>query len=135
MSYSRTIQIEFNHCDPAGIVFYPRYFEMMNSVIENFFREVLDYSFARMSREGRAVPTAHLEVDFTAPSYLGDVLDWQLTVARLGRSSVTFHLVAGCGGEQRLTARPVLVWLSPERRPAPWPETIRPRLAAHQEAP
>jgi len=24
--YERLIQIEFNHCDPAGIVFYPRYF-------------------------------------------------------------------------------------------------------------
>ncbi|MFD1807906.1 hypothetical protein ACFSHQ_06310 [Gemmobacter lanyuensis] len=36
MIYRRPIQIEFNHCDPAGIVFYPRYFEMTNSVIENF---------------------------------------------------------------------------------------------------
>lgn len=38
--YERLIQIEFNHCDPAGIVFYPRYFEMVNSVIENFFADV-----------------------------------------------------------------------------------------------
>ena len=28
MLYHRLYPIEFNHCDPAGIVFYPRYFEM-----------------------------------------------------------------------------------------------------------
>ena len=48
MSYTRLIQIEFNHCDPAGIVFYPRYFEMTNSVVENFFADVVGRSFAQM---------------------------------------------------------------------------------------
>lgn len=135
MSYARRIPVEFNHCDPAGIVFYPRYFEMMNSVIENFFREELDYSFARMHAEGRAVPTARLEVDFTAPSRLGDMLDWQLDVVRLGRTSLSLHITAASGGQRRLTARSVLVWLSPDRKPTPWPDAIRSRLAAHQETP
>jgi 4-hydroxybenzoyl-CoA thioesterase len=31
MLYHRLYPIEFNHCDPAGIVFYPRYFEMTMS--------------------------------------------------------------------------------------------------------
>ena len=48
MIYYRTIQVEFNHCDPAGIVFYPRYFEMTNSVVEIFFREVVRHSYADM---------------------------------------------------------------------------------------
>src|SRR3989338_531397 len=48
MTYSRDIQIEFNHCDPAGIVFYPRYFEMTNSVVENFFKDEVGRSFASM---------------------------------------------------------------------------------------
>ncbi len=47
MSDCRQIRVEFNHCDPAGIVFYPRYFEMANSVVENFFRDEVDYPFAR----------------------------------------------------------------------------------------
>ena len=46
MSYRRTIPVEFNHCDPAGIVFYARYFEMTNSVCENFFAEVVRRSYA-----------------------------------------------------------------------------------------
>ena len=35
MTYERLIQIEFNHCDPAGIVFYPRFFEMYRAAIKN----------------------------------------------------------------------------------------------------
>ncbi len=133
MSHSRKIRIEFNHCDPAGIVFYPRYLEMLNSVVESFFREEVGYSFRRMADEGTAVPTAGLQIDFTAPSHLEEELDWRLEVRRLGRSSVTFRVTADCAGERRLVATPTLVWLTAERRPAPWPHSIRPRLAAHQE--
>jgi 4-hydroxybenzoyl-CoA thioesterase len=107
MSYTRIIQIEFNHCDPAGIVFYPRYFEMTNSVLENFFREEVGYSYHAMMNDGIGVPTARIETDFRAPSRLGDVLDWTLVVERLGGSSVTFRLAATFCEALRLTARPL----------------------------
>lgn len=133
MTYHRQTRIEFNHCDPAGIVFYPRYFEMTNSVCENFFREVVGYSYHAMMADGIGVPTARVETDFKAPSRLGDLLDWALVVERLGASSVTFRLEARCDGQDRLTARLTLVWLGPDHRPARWPDRIRAPLAAHQE--
>ncbi len=133
MSYGRTIREEFNHCDPAGIVFYPRYFEMTNSVCENFFREVVGYSYHAMMKDGIGVPTARVETDFRAPSRLGDVLDWVLVVEKVGGSSVTVQLDMGSGGAHRLTARLVLVWMSPEGRPARWPDPIRAVLTAHLE--
>ena len=133
MSYARSIRVEFNHCDPAGIVFYPRYFEMTNSVMENFFREVVGYSYHAMMADGIGVPTARVETDFRAPSRLGDVLDWRMVVEKVGGSSAGFRLEALCGGELRLVVRLVLVWMSPEGRPARWPERIRAVLAAHLE--
>ena len=61
--------VEFHHCDPAGIVFYPRYFEMLNSVVEEWFGERNGLPFDRMHRiERRGVPTVRLETVFTAPS-------------------------------------------------------------------
>lgn len=132
MSYTRSIPVEFNHCDPAGIVFYPRYFEMTNSVVENFFAEVGGYSFARMMAEGQGVPTARLETNFHAPSRLGDRLDFTLAVMRIGGASIGFTLTARCGPELRITADLTLVWVQ-TGRPAPWPEALRHRLAAHLE--
>jgi 4-hydroxybenzoyl-CoA thioesterase len=133
MSYHRPIRVEFNHCDPAGIVFYPRYFEMTNSVLENFFRDEVGYSYDAMMTDGIGVPTARIETDFRAPSRLGDVLDWGLVVERLGGSSVTFRLTARCDETLRLTARLTLVWLGTDKRPGRWPDHIRAALAAHLE--
>ncbi|RJL14182.1 acyl-CoA thioesterase [Paracoccus siganidrum] len=127
MSYSRVIPIEFCHCDPAGIVFYPRYAEMVNHMVENFFIDEVGYSFARMMAEGFGMPTARLEVDFRKPSRLGDRLEWLLSVEHVGRSSARFLVRA----EDRVEARSTVVWMDRGFTPAPWPGHIRPALEAH----
>ncbi|KPQ07603.1 MAG: 4-hydroxybenzoyl-CoA thioesterase [Rhodobacteraceae bacterium HLUCCA12] len=134
MSYQRDIRIEFNHCDPAGIVFFPRYFEMINSMVENFFRDRLAHPFERITmEEGHGVPTVRLETDFRAPSYLGDLVRFTLEVAAVGRSSADFRHQAHLGNELRLEARQRIVWISAEGRAAPWPEGIRTRLQQELE--
>jgi 4-hydroxybenzoyl-CoA thioesterase len=129
MAFTLPIRIGFNHCDPAGIVFYPRYFEMMNQAVETFFREIAAYPFERMVATGNGVPTARVEVNFRIPSRLGEVLDWTLEVTRVGRSSVTFAVTAAQGPEQRLTATLTIVWIGSDGRSAPWPPAIRTRIA------
>ena len=137
MSYHKTIQIEFNHCDPAGIVFYPRYFEMTNSVVENFFADEVGRSFAQMHLDGRhnGVPTVHIEADFMAPSRLGDKVAFTLVVTKLGGSSVTVEITGRLGDDLRMKARLTLVWID-NMKAALWPDAMRERLAAHlEEAP
>ena len=74
MPYTRPFAIEFGHCDPAGIVFYPRYVEMVNHMAENFFADVIGHPYARVIGDGNGCPTVRLEVDFRAPSRLGERL-------------------------------------------------------------
>lgn len=128
MTYRRQIPVEFNHCDPHGIVFYPRYFEMLNSVVENFFREAMDYSFARMTSDGFGVPTIRIGIEFRAPSRLGEVLDWTLSVRRFGRSSVLLRISAHGGGQLRLSSDVTLVFAAREGGARSWPEPVRSRL-------
>ena len=134
MSYTRIIQIEFNHCDPAGIVFYPRYFEMTNSVVENFFADEVGRSFAQMHNAGmkNGVPTVHIEADFVAPSRLGDKVAFTLTVRKLGGSSVGVEITGRMGEELRLRVHLTLVWID-GMKAARWPDAMRARLAAHLE--
>ena len=136
--YERLTQIEFNHCDPAGIVFYPRYFEMVNSVIENFFADVVGRSFASMHTDRAAgsaengVPTVAIETVFLRPSRLGDKVRFTLRVERIGGSSVKF-LVVGAGPDgPRLEARMTLAWVE-DMRAAPWPSDMRAKLEAYRE--
>jgi 4-hydroxybenzoyl-CoA thioesterase len=133
--YRRPFKVMFQHCDPAGIVFYPRYFEMINATVEDFFEEAVGVSFAAMHGERDfAIPAAHVAVDFRAPSRLGDVLDVRLSIERLGRSSLAFGLAADGPGGRALDATLTIVHVrKADMRPAPWPEDIRARLVALSE--
>lgn len=136
MNYTRLIPIEFNHCDPAGIVFYPRYFEMINSVIENFFADILHASFADIHMQGgHGVPTVRIEANFKRPSRLGEKLPFTLQILSIGRSSVAILITAGDPIDPRLTADMTLVWMNLRAGAEPWPDDIRARMTAFMETP
>ncbi len=110
--FKTDIKVRFNHVDFAGIVFYPRYFEMFNQVIEEWCEGQLGYDFRRLHDEFNAgVPAAHIDVDFNRPSQLGDVLTFSLSLLQLGESSINVALEAVCGGESRLKAKLTMVYI------------------------
>jgi 4-hydroxybenzoyl-CoA thioesterase len=130
--FHHLIRVEFNHCDPAGIVFYPRYFEMVNSTCETFFRDVVGYSYAAMMRAGDATPTASLQATFHAPTRLGEVLDWQLVILRIGSASLLLRIVAmGEDGQARVTVEKTLVFTNGSLRSQPWTEALRSQFAGY----
>jgi 4-hydroxybenzoyl-CoA thioesterase len=129
MPFEMPQKVLFKHCDPAGIVFYPRYFEMINDCVEVFFDRQLGVPFEVLLRNG-GVPTAEITSKFHAPSRHGDMLVLALAPLRLGRSSFTLTVTATCGEEARFTAKSTLVYINPEGRAAPWPDAIRTPLAA-----
>lgn len=122
--------VRFQHCDPAAMVFYPRYFEMINLTVEEWFAKGLDWDFHRMHEvDDRGVPTARIEVEFHAPSRLGDVLDWFLTVRRVGTSSLDLEITASCSGEPRLSCRSTLVqFVKSTGRPTAWADELKARI-------
>ncbi len=132
MSWVTSRLVEFQHCDPAGIVFYPRYFEMINSVIEEFFRDHLRYSFAPMHfRDRRGVPTVRISVEFSRPSRLDDLLEFEITIKRVGNSSLELGVECSSGKEARFFAQSTLVRTDLDTgRSDAWPRDIKTRLMA-----
>jgi len=128
MIFTLPVQIRFAHCDPAGIVFYPRYFEIFNTVIEDWCEHGLSSSFRDMHLQlGYGLPTANIECAFLKPSELGEVLEAQLTVSRIGNTSlhIDIHLF-GPDAVQRVAAKMVLVLMELKTRKAiPLPEPLR----------
>lgn len=119
--------VRFQHCDPAGIVFYPRYYEMLNLTVERFFERQLEYSFNRLHHElSITVPTVRIETDFLDASYLEDRLQFQLTLDRIGQSSLSFQILCKCRAEDRLLALITLVCIDfHKKKAAPWPDVLR----------
>ncbi|RBP53553.1 acyl-CoA thioesterase [Arenicella xantha] len=110
--FNTDIKVRFNHVDFAGLVFYPRYFEMFNQVIEEWCEGQLGYDFQRLHEDLNAgVPVVHIDVDFKLPSRLGDVLTFALTVEKVGRSSISIVLEAVCDDEVRLKGNLTMVYI------------------------
>lgn len=125
--FERREKILFRHCDPAGIVFFPRYFEMVNDHVEAFFAEILHWPFEVMLADG-GLPTRAISTGFTAPSRHGDVLTLRLDLRRLGDTSLEYRMTASAGDELRFETEATLVHIDRQGRPSPWPETIRDRI-------
>ena len=111
-AYKTPVTVLFRHCDVAGIVFYPRYVEMVNDVIERWFDEALGCSFKQMHLERHAgIPTVRLEVDYTAPASLGDVLEFNITLTEIRNSSFSTRIIAMHGETKVMEVRSTLVWV------------------------
>ncbi len=130
--HTLSLHIGFHHCDAAGIVFYPRYYEMLNMAVESWFAS-MDYDFRSMHLEHRAgIPTKAMQTEFVAPSILGDPLDIHLFAGTLGRTSLPVRFEMVCGDEMRVKGQFTLVHVDMvDRRPSPWPAQILTALAAH----
>lgn len=132
--FTTTRRVRFADCDAAGIVFYPRYFEMLNGVVEDWFAGPLGASFRELHLERHvSVPTAAVEARFLAPSRLEDELTFALTVTRLGGASCTLRHRISSGDQLRFEATQTIVHVGASLKPEPWPEALRARIAPFVE--
>lgn len=136
MSFAAEITVRFAHIDAAGIVFYPRYLEMVNETVERWFEEGLGVSFREMHLKRRqGAPTKRLAVEFLKPSRLGDRLLFTLWVIKVGRSSFDIEIDCTCGRETRFKAAVTLVYTSFEPlAPTPLPEELRRKMLTYVDA-
>lgn len=127
--FTTEIVVRFNHVDPAGIVYYPRYYEMINQANEIWFEEALQYGYPKMFADGWAVPTGHVESSFKKPSYLNDRLTFALGIRHLGRSRIDLSIITHCQDELRFLTRQSLIWINQETfKSAKIPDDIRDKM-------
>lgn len=131
-TFTVTRKIRFGHTDPAGIVYYPHYFDMFNGVVEDFFDDCVGASFQAMRSDfGVVTPLRNIEADFIAPCRIGDKLDLALTLLRVGRTSLRIVIDGSVEGSPRLSAKLAIVFVSARdgRAVAP-PPAVLARLEA-----
>lgn len=84
----RTIRIEWGDCDPAGIVWYPRYFGFFDACTAHLF-EAAGFPkpelLARFAVEG--FPMVDTRARFHIPSRFGEDISVETRAVRFGRSS------------------------------------------------
>src|SRR6266404_5960744 len=97
-AFQREILVRFGHCDAAGWVFYPRYFEMISDFVEDWFEDGLAASAPGLFHHKQILtPSVHFNVDFVKPTRYGDRLTFNLWTVKIGKTSCELRTGANCG--------------------------------------
>ena len=130
MTFTRERLIRFSHCDPGGIVYFVHFFDMMNGVVEDWFREAVGLRFDEMHLRRRwGFPIVRTGCEFFRPAHLADTLALELSIARLGHSSIEFVIRGAAGGEEKFRARHKVALISLDSfKPLPIPDDLRAKM-------
>jgi 4-hydroxybenzoyl-CoA thioesterase len=134
---TRQVRIEWGQCDPAGIVYYPRYFEIFDACISALFERALGMTKYQFIQAYDALGYAMVEARarFLKPTRFGDDVVIESSVSEFRRSSfdVTHRLFKD--GELAVEGFETRVWVGrdpadPKRiRAKPIPAEIVARLS------
>jgi 4-hydroxybenzoyl-CoA thioesterase len=85
----RTVRITWGVCDPAGIVYYPRYFEMFDDSMTALFERALGMTKYQFLKEYdfAGYPMVDTRAKFSIPNRFGDDVEIETTVSEFRRSS------------------------------------------------
>jgi 4-hydroxybenzoyl-CoA thioesterase len=128
--FSVEYPILFSHCDPAGIVYFPRFFDLLHRAMEDWFTFGLEERFADfIMKKKLGIPTVGTKVDFVGPARFGDLLQVELRVAKLGSSSIELAIDSFVGERPCFRARHTVCVFSQETyRAVPIPDDLRARM-------
>ena len=92
-STRRTLRIEWGDCDPAGIVFYPRYFAMFDHSTVLLIEQALGMRKHKLYEhyDFAGYPSLESQARFRLPTRFGDEVEIASTIVKVGRSSFSLE--------------------------------------------
>ncbi len=124
------VEVMFGDCDPAGIVYFPRFFDLAHSVMEDWFANGVGYSMPTMIVQHRiGTPTVTIHCDFAKAMRIGDTLRFDLRVTKMGRSSVQLDYRGSKDGEPHLHIVQTIAFADLDRmQSVAIPDFVRPNI-------
>ncbi|MCB9528509.1 MAG: thioesterase family protein [bacterium] len=125
--FSTEIRVRLSETDAVGIVFFGSFAIYFDVGRMDYLAHLGLTSLDGHVRDLAPGAVVQHHVDFHRPARYNDTLVVFVRVARLGKTSYTFHFLVN---DKRTRARVAtgsltLVWLDPDFRPAPIPEPFR----------
>lgn len=129
-SHRVTRQVCFQHCDPAGIVFYPRYFELLEEIVSTWLAGLTAAGdeAGLLAADGGMPRFERIDCRFSRPSLLGEHIDYTLTPSAVEPERLVLDYRIDCGEEERVAGSAVLRWY--RLTPAPSAGAFPPELVA-----
>jgi 4-hydroxybenzoyl-CoA thioesterase len=111
-TFRRQLTIEWAHCDPAGIVFNPRFFEFFDTNTWLLFEQALGIKPQNLATTFGiwSIPLVDARANFLKPSKFGDVVEVTSRVREFRRSSFTVEHRITNNGETAVEGEEIRVW-------------------------
>jgi 4-hydroxybenzoyl-CoA thioesterase len=113
LTNKRLVRVQWGDCDPAGIVFYPRYFEMFDASTILLFEKATGLTKIKMLEkyEGAGLALLEARAEFKVASAYGDDIEIETEITEFRRSSFFVrHTVTKAGGVLGLTGYETRLW-------------------------
>lgn len=89
MTYTYQAKIMMHDTDAAGLLFFSNQLKLAHNAYEGLL-EHIGFGFPELVREKKFfLPIVHTEADFTLPLFVGDLIEVQVVVEKVGKSSFT----------------------------------------------
>ncbi len=111
-SNTRTVRIEWGDCDAAGIIFYPRYFEIFDASTAALFERALGINKREMLKayNSAGIPLVRTRGRFLKPTRFGDDVTVESTIT-FGKSSFNVEHKLSLHGELCVEGSETRVWV------------------------
>lgn len=131
----RRIRVDWGHCDPAGIVFYPNYFRWFDECTSALF-ESAGLPLPKLFRDHglKGFPLLDARASFAAASGFGDDLDCEASVSEWNAKTLKVHHRFLRGGKLMVEGWELRVCAVPHPddphriKAAPIPDEVKRRL-------
>ncbi len=119
--------IRFSHCDPAAIVYFPRFFDLAHGTMEDWFSRAVGFPLPELIGKRRVgTPTVSIHCDFIKPLRMGDTLRFELRVTKLGNASADLEYRGLKDGSEHLRINQTVVFMDLDAaRAVPIPDDVR----------
>ena len=129
-------EVDWADCDPAGIVFYPAFFRMMNTATHRLFNDV-GIPFCELPERYGSIGTPMLDVQctFRSPAKFGDRIELHSSILEWRDKTFVIEHIMKSGERVLFEAREVRAWGVKDESAAfgikarPFPAEVRDKLA------
>ena len=111
LEWSEKIRVEWGDCDPARLVFYPRYFAWVDASLHHMLEWVgLDHDVLKEKYNIRGLALGKVGMSFNSPGFFRDRLTITTRVAKLGGASFEIEHEIKRDETLLLTGQEVRIW-------------------------
>jgi acyl-CoA thioester hydrolase len=106
------LRVRFHECDPQGVVFNAHYFAYFDVALTEMWRAAFG-SYQSVVEQGTDVVVVEAAATYRAPARFDDEIDVELSIARLGTTSMTTETAIRRDGALLVEGRLVHVFVDP----------------------